>query len=279
MNIMKQNITRLTSVLIILTGIFLMSSTAVSELGIHSLADSIQSIESPPTRSRDLLSYGTKLGFIESEFRGPEVKTAYGDRGFIGGFHVRFNLLQWFSFGTEVLYNSRASELAYETVTYGDTLLYGISAIETRDELNIETNFKYLDIPLITRIEFFHSPDYEAFINLGVVFSHILSSSFEGEKTTFLKGVETDDWEPWDPFGTLPDDDFALLVDESAVGVDELQFATSDFSIMLGGGTNYDLGFARFIVELRYLIGIPDIEETDFAMHSGGLSLLIGLER
>ncbi len=119
------------------------------------------------------------------------------------------------------------------------------------DEFESELSLNYLEIPILAKYSF-GSETVRGFVNAGPSLGYALSGktieSFNGDK------------------------------EETDLDFEEEEFSRLDFSFALGGGIGFKTGPATIFVDVRYLLGLSNLDdsENDTTVRNRGLGFAVG---
>jgi hypothetical protein len=218
-------------------------------------------------------SIGFKIGYHLASFRGPEVRGANVQIGFTGGLHYQYQFNRWFALQPEILFTQKSASALYTIVQQGDTILFpggnpDSYTLTIRNDATLK--FNYLCMPILGKFTFLNTKGYRAFITGGPVFSYMQRYQTIGTYDVTITGLDIVDEFLLKGGG--------LIVEQGDIDPNANTFNRFDAGIVVGGGTAYDIGFGRLTFDLRYTIGIVDIDPSPLNLYSGGFMCSFGYE-
>lgn len=220
---------------------------------------------------------GVRAGAGVPVYRGTQVEEPRAYFGPVGGLGVRRRLGPAWALQADLLLNRRLAGAEYVETSYRDTTVnvyLGTFTIPIRDSSyrsdvvnSTRITFTYLDLALGARWAFARQPGYELYFLGGGILHWVASSKLSGTTTVYIREFDT--------FG-----DITLVGSETAIDPNTLTFSQWDVSAYFGGGSRFQLGRrSAFVFEMRFALGIPDVETTPkVEMRTGHFGVLMGYE-
>lgn len=215
------------------------------------------------------INFGLKLGFNLATFRGVEVKNASTQVGFSGGPFVNFKFHKRFSLINELFYTQKSASAVYTLFQQGDTL--GSPYLTTvRNDARLI--FKCVSLSAYGKYHFVNGRDYSSFIMFGPVFSYIPQVQITGTTDVFISDLAF--------FDAVLQRKAKVLIDSYDIKPEQtgLNFTKFDFGLTIGGGTTYNVGFGKCTFDMRYTLGLPDVDKSATTLHAGEFMVLLGFE-
>jgi hypothetical protein len=213
-----------------------------------------------------IFSCGMRVGFNLAAFRGVEVKNANTHLGFIGGTSLTIRLNRKWAVQPELLFSQKSASALYIVQEISDTLG---SKILTTVRNDARLNFSTLDLPLLAKYYFASAPQFSAFLTAGPVLNYMLGFSAEGLSDIYLEG---------DLFNSIFGRNTKVLLQSEPLDSQRFHFSKFDYGFAIGGGSIYNLGPLRLTFDLRYTLGVPDIDRNPTIIRTGAFMCLMGLE-
>lgn len=209
-------------------------------------------------------------------YRGTEVDEPKAYFGPVGGVGVWRRLGKRWGIQADLMLNRRLAGANYIETSYGDTtvnVVFGTLVIPIRDSSyrsdvvnDARITFTYLDLPLTARFDLVQRPGYSLYLMAGAVAHWVAQSELTGTTTVFISEFDT--------FG-----DITLVGTEEPIDPNTLRFADADFGLVFGGGSRFQFGRSAFCFEMRFTLGLPDVETTSqVEMRTGHFGMLLGYE-
>lgn len=214
------------------------------------------------------LHIGIKSGLTVAAYRGTEVESAYAQFGASADLHLRYEFTPYYSLNLEIGYSYRPAIATYTEYFRADTFPDGSDVGEEyQGKIVNDTRltFDYLNFPLVSRFNLIQEKGYNSFLDLGAWAGVILDSKLEGDYEVRISELSTLE-------------DMTMIVEEGKVDENQLDFRQFDFGLIIGGGSSFSVGKGNLITNLRFNVGLPDLETSTLEFRSGGFSWMIGYE-
>ncbi|MCS6904114.1 MAG: porin family protein [Bacteroidia bacterium] len=218
------------------------------------------------TSKYPLFSYGMRIGFNLAAYRGVEVKNANTHPGFMGGTSLTIRLNPKWAIQPELLFSQKSASALYIVQEQNDTL-GGTILTTVRNDARL--NFSTIDLPLLVKYYFASSPQFSAFFSGGAFLSYTLGFSVEGISDVYLEG---------DLFNAIFGRNTKVLFQSEPIDARRFSFSKFDCGFVVGGGSIYNLGLVRLTFDIRYAMGVPDIDHKPTIIRTGAFICLVGIE-